>query len=239
MASTSEVTYGSRVANAEKISTHLKSFTGFVAPTTDTTIVNYDLLITTMKTGNSTVASGKTSYSKAVDFRQKHFSKKDDSVARLLSLIISAAQSKLGKKAKEVQDLKSLVAKIRGVKPKKLKKKATPTPEEEETVSQSVRSYGSITQTFADIIASLVALDNNYAPVRAEIKLPALQAKLVKITDANNAVTTTFGALKKAVDDRLEMYATLSERTQRIKDAVKSQYSLNSTEYKLIKGLRV
>jgi hypothetical protein len=239
MASTSEVTYGSRVANAEKISTHLKSFTGFVAPTTDTTIVNYDSLITVMKTGNSTVATGKTSYSKAVDIRKKHFTKEDDSVSKLLSLIISAAQSKLGKKAKEVQDLKSLVAKIRGIKPKKLKKTTTPTPALEETVSQSVRSYGSITQTFADIVAGLVALGTNYAPVRAEIKLPALQAKLVEITAANNAVTTTFGALKKAVDNRLEMYANLSERTQRIKDAVKSQYGLKSTEYKLIKGLRV
>jgi hypothetical protein len=35
MASFSENTFGSRIANAEAISTHLKSFTGFVAPTTE------------------------------------------------------------------------------------------------------------------------------------------------------------------------------------------------------------
>ena len=227
------------MANAEKVSTSLKGFTGYVSPTTDTTIVNNDAFIASLKTENGVVATGETGYSKAVDTRQKHFSKETTSVSKLLSPIVAAVQAKLGKKAKEVTDLKALVAKIRGIKPKKIQPSTTPTPVVADTVSQSVSSYGSITQTFADIIASLVALGANYAPVKTELKLAALQTKLTDITASNNAVTTTFNSLQTAIDARLILYATLTERTQRIKEAVKSQYGVTSTEYKLIKGLKV
>lgn len=46
MASISENTFGARIANAEAISTHVKSFTGFEAPTPDTSIASIDTLIT-------------------------------------------------------------------------------------------------------------------------------------------------------------------------------------------------
>ena len=75
MASNSEVTFGARVANAETISTHLKSFTGFIAPTPNTTIPNYDVLITSLKTENTGVATKKANYSAAVETRQKLFFK--------------------------------------------------------------------------------------------------------------------------------------------------------------------
>jgi hypothetical protein len=54
LASTSEVTFGARIANAEALSTNLKGFVVYVPPTTYTSIVNYDTLIASMKTENST-----------------------------------------------------------------------------------------------------------------------------------------------------------------------------------------
>ena len=38
---------------------------------------------------------------------------------------------------------------------------------------------------------------------------------------------------------RLNEYSTLSSRSQTIKDAVKSQYGIQSSEYKLIKGYKI
>lgn len=234
MASTSEVTFGARIANAEALSTNLKSFTGYVAPTTETSIANYDALIASMKTENSGVATKKIAYSTAVEARQKHFVKESTSISKMLSPIVAAVRAKMGKSSKEVADITALMTKIRGEKPKKPKEGDTP-----ETVSQSERSYGSMTQNFSDIVTTLTALGADYSVVQNNLKLPALLTKVADITAANNAVTSTYSALKTTVDNRANKYADLSERKQRIKESVKSQYGLNSTEYKLIKGLKV
>ena len=241
MASNSEVTFGARVANAETISTHLKSFTGFVAPTADTSVANYDTLIAALKTNNSGIATQKLAYSTAVDTRAKLFFKTPDSVEKLLSPITAVVKAKLGKTSKQATDIAALAVKIRG---EKKKKDDTPPVEgtegeKKEPVSQSERSYGSMTQHFADIIATVTALDKDYAPANANINVDALTTKIDTIKTANNNVTATYGALKTSVDSRQNQYDDLSARIQRVKDAVKSQYGNKSTEYNLIKGLKV
>lgn len=234
MASTSEVTFGAKIANAEALSTNLKGFVGYVAPTTDTTIANYDALIASMKSENSSVATKKLAYSVAVDVRQKHFLKEPTSISKMLSPIVAAVRAKMGKSSKELADITAQLTKIRGEKPTKPKEGDTP-----ESVSQSERSYGSMTQNFSDMVATLTALGSNYSVVNPNLKLPALLTKVTEVTAANNAVTATYGSLKSTVDSRAKNYQELSERTQRIKESVKSQYGVGSTEYKLIKGLKV
>lgn len=234
MASTSEVTFGAKIANAEAVLTNLQSFTGYVAPTKNTSIVNYDALITSLKTENSSVATNKLAYSTAVDVRQKHFVKEPTSINKILSPIVASVRATMGKSAKEVADITSLMTKIRGEKPPKLKEGDTA-----DKVSQSERSYGSMTQNFSDIVTTLTALGANYAVVQPNLKLPALLTKITDVTAANNLVTTNYAALKTTVDSRVKNYEALSETTQRIKESVKSQYGVASTEYKLIKGLKV
>ncbi|MDI9364171.1 MAG: hypothetical protein QM541_04405 [Flavobacterium sp.] len=241
MASFSENTFGARIANAEAISTHLKSFTSFVAPTTDTSIASIDILIASVKTENSRIATNKFAYSTAVDVRAKLFFKTPDCVEKLLSPITAAVKAKLGKTSKPATDIAALAIKIRG---EKKQKNDTPAAEGTERkkvdpVSQSERSYGSITQHFANIIAIVTALGTNYAPVNATINVAALTTKIETIKTANNTVTSTYAALKTSIDGRQSLYEDLSARTQRIKDAVKSQYGVGSSEYKLIKGLKV
>lgn len=242
MASTSETTFGARVANAEKISAALKTFTGFVAPTPETSVVNYDALIAALKTKNADVATRKTNYSAAVETRQKLFFKDNDSVLKLLSPISSALRAKLGKTAKPVTDVMALVVKIRGekkAKPKDPKPADAQAEATKDTVSQSEKSYGSITQTFNDIVTSITTLATDYAPVNANIKLPALNTKLAAITAANTGAANTFALLKTSYVARVNVYDDLSDRTQRIKEQVKSQYGTSSTEYGLIKSLKV
>ena len=234
MASTSEITFGTRIANAQAISTHVKSFTLYQPPTASTSIASYDELIVGMKAENNSVATKKHAYTLAVDVRQKHFVKEPTSIGKILSPIVAAVRAKMGKSSKEVAEITALMVKIRGEKVKKAKEGDTA-----DTVSQSQRSYGSVTQKFSDIVSTLSALGDNYAAVNPNLQLPALLAKVADITTANNSVTTTYGELKTSVDTRTHKYADLSERTQRIKEAVKSQYGVNSIEYRLIKGLSV
>lgn len=234
MASTSEATYGAKIANAAAIATHLKSFNGYIAPTAETTIANYEALITSIKVENNNTSLKRSEYSIAVETRQKHFVTHPSSIAKLISPISSVVKAKLGKTSKEVNDVASLIAKIRGERATKPKEGDT-----KEKISQSERSYGSMTQNFADIVSTLTALGANYAPVNELIKLPNLQAKIAEINQANNLVTSTYGGLKVSADQRNTLYETLAERTQRIKESIKSQYGVSSTEYKLIKGLSV
>ena len=241
MASNSEITFGAKIANASKISANLKTFTGYVAPTTNTSIPNYDALIASITSENTGVATKKAAYSAAVDVRQKLFFKDKDSVLKILSPVTSAVRSKLGKKAKAVTDLTALVVKIRGAKKAKGKdpKANNAGKEDKEVISNSERSYGSITQNFSDIITTLVSLGTSYAPANSDFALAALQTKLVSIKAASDTTTTTYAALKTGIKNRLSQYDDLAEKTQRIKESVKSQYGVKSTEYALIKGLKV
>jgi hypothetical protein len=234
MASNSEATIGAKVANAEKISTHLKSFIKYAPGDDALTEAALSVLVNSTKEKNNESAAALRGYSASVDIRQKLFQKDSNSVKKLLSPIGSAIRSAYGKSSKETADFSGMIAKIRGIKVKKAKKDP-----DAESVSQSETSYGSITQNFSDIIASLETLGDKYAPANNDITLATLKDKLKIVTESNNAVTASFGALKEKRDDRLELYKQLNAVTQRIKDAVKSQYGFNSTEYNLIKGLKV
>jgi hypothetical protein len=90
------------------------------------------------------------------------------------------------------------------------------------TLSHSEKSYGSITLTFSYIIATLTTLGTDYAPANPIHKLTALETKLAAITTTSNNVTNTYGLLKTNYVSRAGIYTDISERTQRIKEQVKS-----------------
>lgn len=157
-------------------------------------MVNYDALIASFKGENNSIASKKSAYSKAVDVRQQLFFKSSDSVTKLLSPVTSAVRAKLGKSAKPVADITALVVKIRG--------------EKKEAVSQSQRSFASITQHFTDIVTTLTDLGADYAPANNAYKLLVLNTKVANIKKANDDVTTTFGTLKSGFDTRAAFMQT-------------------------------
>jgi hypothetical protein len=234
MASQSEVTFGARLSNAESILTHLQSFTGYTPPSRDYAPANLQSLITSIKTQNNSAAGSMQAYSAAVDKRQQLFEKNNDSLAKIMSPIGAAVRAAFGRSSKEIADMNGLIIKIRG---KKIKKGAAVPGAD--FISQSERSFGSLTQAFADMIAVLSNYGTGYQPANESIKVPALTIKLQELTQSNTAVTAAYGTLKQNRDDRGEQYKTLTTTVNGIKDAVKSQYGLRSTEYVLIKNLKV
>ena len=234
MASTSEVTLGARVGNAEKLLTNLQSFTDYTAADPTLSIANLTRIIKDVRTKNTETASSAQGYSTSVDVRQSLFQKAENSLIKVLSLVGAAVRSSFGKTSKEYADISAMITKIRGIKVKRSVKDPTA-----DFVSQSERSYGSMTQNFSDLITTLENYGGKYAPANNEIQIATLKAKLSKLNDANVSVTSTYGAQKEKRDDRGELYKNLTAVTQRIKDGVKAQYGLSSTEYNLIKGLKV
>ena len=149
MASNSEVTFGARLNNASTLHTHLLAFKDYAPSNENQTAAALLAAITPIKAQNSKTAGDKQAYSSAVEKRQKLFKKDPDSLLKLLSPLGAAVRSIFTKTSKEAADIAAMIVRIRGVKIKK--DKAEPTAE---SVSQSEKSFGSMTQTFADIIAT-------------------------------------------------------------------------------------
>ncbi len=234
MASASERTFGSRIYNAEQMATQVSTYAGYVALTPETAIPAYSAFIAQLKIENSSIATAASNYTVAVDARQSQFIKSPTSLIKTLSPILAFTKAKFGKQSPQTEKITSLINQIRGESTTKLKRN-----DEGEFVSNSHRSFGSQTQNFENIIATLTSFGQDYSPTNPDITIPKLKVKLEDLNAANTRVTTTFSQLTPLTDNRQKEYDTLSKRSQTIKDTVKSQYGAQSSEYKLIKGYKI
>lgn len=107
----------------------------------------------------------------------------------------------------------------------------------EETISRSEKSYGSQLQNFTDIIDLLQRFGADYAPSNIAVKISTLQALQNEAILLNNKVSVTYGAFKPKINERQTGFKNLNDTANRIKEMVKSQYGIDSQEYKLIRKL--
>ncbi len=237
MASTSETSFGAKLRNAQDLVTYITGFTGYVPPRTQETAASMTTLINSIIATNATESSQQENYKIAVDARQSAFSKKTGSVDKLLSPIKGAVDAQYGKKSTEAEALNAIIKKMRAT--KLTKAPADPTkPEQASTISQSERSYGSITQSFNDIINTLSQF-TGYNPTNNTIKVATLQTVATQLTTLNTTVIQKIQPLKTTRASRQAQYTDLKDRVQRIKSYVKAQYGNTSAEYNMIKGLSI
>lgn len=234
MASLSESSFGKRLDNAQALATHLQSFTNYAELNAELSIANLNAKVQELLTNNSQVATKSQSYSMSVDAKQKIFLKEPNSIAKIVTPIIANVRSIYGKNATETENIGSLVTKIRGIKVAR-----SSTSETTENVSQSERSYGTMLQTFSDLITTLTTFGANYTPTNAECSVIKLTQKRDLATQINTKSIQDFGALKIARESRTNKYELLSQICQRYKETVKAQYGMQSVEYKLVKGLKI
>ena len=234
MASTTEKTYGSRLANAQKLATHLTGFTDYAPATPECSLTNYQTLITDITTNNSEIANFSSLFSTDAQDRQELFIESPTGMLKRLTPISAYTKALFGKTSKEAELVVALVNKLRGEKTNKYKKDETG-----EWVSQSQRSYGSMTQNFSDLIDTLISFGAPYAPSTDNITIDKLKELLEQLNESSEKVTQSYGKLKMQQDVRVTQYEDLTSRSSRIKETVKSIYGVSSTEYKLIKGLKI
>jgi hypothetical protein len=233
MKSNSEISYGARIGNAEKLVTTLASFPGYLPQKPEFSIQNLRSLIDALKKQNDNMASKKQSYSLAVENRKKHFDKDNISIKKVISPINGTVKASFGKTAKEATDVASIIAKIRGANIKSSKKT------DEKTVSQSFQSFSSKTQFFADLVVYLQNFGTDYNPSNVNVQLDTLNTLLTNATSANNKVMDSFSVFRQNNTIRLNDYYNLSQLAIRIKDNIKSQYGNKSSEYILVKSLKI
>lgn len=233
MRSISERSYGARIGNAEKLVTALQTFTDYQPQKPEFSISEFNAQIIQIKNQNSTVASKKQIYSLEVENRKQLFEKDTYSIKKILSPINATVKASFGKEAKEATDVAGIIAKIRGANTK------SATATDHKTVSQSYQSFSSKTQFFADLITYLTHFGSNYNPSNAALTIANLETLHSNASTANNQVMDSFSQFIQNNDLRIEAYNSLSQTALRIKDNVKSQYGLNSTEYTLIKKLSI
>jgi hypothetical protein len=235
MSSNSEVSYGARIGNAEKLATAVTNFNNYQPLKPEFNIGVLNDLISQIKNDNTLVAGSKQNYSLAVANRKVIFDIGKSSIEKLLSPINNAVKGIYGKTAKESIEVANIIAKIRGANATKSKSSKP----EEQSVSQSYQSYSSKAQFWSDLTVNITAFGANYDPPFASIKMEELNKKYTDAVEANNLVMDTFTKFAQINTTRNNNYDKLSELAQRIKDSIKSQYGFNSTEYKLIKSLKI
>lgn len=234
MPSISETSFGKKLDNAQALATHLQSFGNYAELNAELSIANLNSKVQELLTNNSDVAGKLQSYSISVEAKQNIFTKQPNSIIKIVTPIVANVRSIFGKNSKEAETVNSYTTKIRGI------KVAKPTVgTEPNSVSQSERSYGTMLQTFSDLIVALESLGANYAPSNAECTATNLKQKRDLATQINTKATEDFGKLKIARDSRTTKYSELSELCQRFKETVKAQYGTQSVEYKLVKGLKI
>ena len=191
------------------------------------------VLFRSTETLNPQVATSLFNYRQVVAQRREIYSKSPLSIKRIITPINAYHRAKFGKNSSNYLITKSLVAKIRGIKLK------SETKVDAETHSVSQQSYGSILLNFQNLINDIEALGTQYEPANEAIKLRNLIDIKMQAELSNENVTLAFGNLTPKQDQRLAAFNILAEKAQRIKDYVQSQYGIDSSEYKLVKGLNI
>lgn len=235
MNSTSEVSFGARVGNAESLLTSLTNFVAYQPLKPEFSIENFGNEIRNTKGFNNVVAEKKQNYSLALEKRIQVITKGPGSIEKRLAPINGTVKAIYGKTSKEAKDIAGMIAKYRGANIT-VPKTATPA---DNTVSQSYQSYNSKLQFFADIIVNLSQFGDEYITPNNDIKPDKLQQLYQLGVDVNNEVVTTFTQFSQENARRMDSYKLLSYIATGIKESVKAQYGVRSTEYKLIKGLKI
>ncbi len=237
MVSKTESSFGAKLRRAQDLLTYLKKFKDYNPPRSQETFAEMSTLINGIIAINATESSQYENYKVSVANRQAAFSKKSGSIEKLLSPIKGAIEAQYGKKSTESISVSAIIKKMRAT--KLIKIPADPTKQtQEKTLSQSERSYGSITQYFNDIVNTLTQF-SDYNPSSATLKVSALQALATQLTTLNDTVAEKVQVLKTTRTSRQTQYLELKDRVQRIKSYVKAQYGNDSNEFKLIKGLSI
>lgn len=235
MASQSEKSFGARLRKLQDLVEYIKGWENYQPPRNEESLTELEKLIQSIGTINTSETTKQQKYSTNVKIRQDFYIKKSDSFMKLLVPVRAAVEAQFGKTNTEAKQVGAIVKKMRDTELVKLPADPT-TNTAEKMISQSERSYGSMTQYFNDLITTIAGF-STFKTSNPEISLTALQKKLEDATAANNAVATSLQEIQSVRRSRKELYDDLAERIKRIKAYTKSQYGIKSPEYQSVINL--
>lgn len=233
MASTSERSFGSRIEKAKKLKTFLEGFSNYQPTTGEFSIQELIQAINYAESLNPQVATLLINYRQVVANRRDIYFKTPNSIKKVITPINAYNRGTFGKDSATYLATNALVTKIRGERIKDINVINS------NNYSVSQQSYGSLLLNFKNLINDLESLSTLYDPTNSIITISNLITIKNQAEIANEEVTVAFASLTPKQGERLVAFQVLSSKAQRIKDLVQSQYGIDSSEYKLVKGLNI
>jgi len=235
MTTNRESSFGARLLRAQELATYIGQFQNYAPPRMEESVGSFTELVNQTAWSNTEETQFRQQYNTAVTNRGKAFRKEKGSVLKLLPLIRGQVLAQYGKDSVEFNQIEAIIVNIRDT--RIIIKPATEnTPEK--TMSQSEQSFGSLTQYFSNLVSNLVQLPG-YNPSNPMLQIEYLQNFVAQINQMNIEAAMRFQQLRESRKRRNDNYEMLHDRAQRIKNYVKANYGVDSSEYTLIKSLRI
>ena len=232
MGNFSEVTFGAKHRNAQKVGTYMANFPNFYQPDNKLMPLQFSTLVDEIGAVNISIAAAEQTYRTAISERVKAFKNEPDSIQMLISPLRDSAIVQYGKKSNQLKQIDSIISKMRGT---KISNSATG----DSSISRSEQSFGSQLKNFNDLIATLNGF-NDFAPSNPILQVENLTIRAQQISTLNQIADEALQQRKTLRDKRREvLYPDLKDRAMRIKLYVRSTYGKTSSEYLLIKDLTV
>lgn len=235
MSTNRDNSFGAKQLRAQELSTYISQFQNYAPPRMEESVGGFMELVNQASMVNTEESQFRQVYNTAVANRENAFRRKEGSVTKLLPLIRGQVMAQYGKNSVEFNQIDAIIANIRDT--RVIVKAATETTKEQ-TMSQSEQSYGSMTQYFANLVGNVAQLPG-FNPSNPVLQIGTLQNFVAQITQMNTEVAARLQLLYEVRNRRNAIYADLHDRVLRIKAYVKANYGTNSSEYKLIKGMRI
>lgn len=169
MKSSIESGFGARLQKARELANYINNFDGFSPPKPSDQSDAFSAFIAELENSNAQVFQNLENYRMAVDTRQKIFEKGDSSLMKLALEIRATVIAVYGKKAKEVVLANDYILKMRGTKTIAVPKDPNST-DAIKKVSQSEKSFGSVTQHFQALVVTLTEF-SDYSSSKPELTI--------------------------------------------------------------------
>lgn len=235
MSTNRENSFGARLLRAQELATYIGQFQNYAPPRPEESVSGFTELVNQTAISNTEEAQTRQLYNTAVVARGDAFRKKEGSVTKLLPLIRAQVLAQYGKNSVEFNQIEAIIVNIRDT--RIIIRPATETTSEK-TMSQSEQSFGSMTQYFSNLVSNLAQLPG-FNPSNPILQIGYLQNFITQLNQLNIEAATRFQQLRDSRKRRNANYSELHDRTQRIKNYTKANYGLNSSEYTLIKGMKI
>lgn len=234
MSSTSEVGHAKNVANLQKITQQVTTYSLYNPPVENITVANLQALYTTAAAKLTEVEDKRNANKNAIIIRQTAFENLKSTCTKIVNLL-----EILGLPQGTLDQAKSLNRSIQGG-----SKKTTTPPEEgkeaPKTASTSRQSFTQQAENFG-ILLQLLATLPGYTPNEEDLKLNNLTTYHASLMSATQAVDQTEAELNTKLIERDKiLYADdtgLYTIAQNIKKYVKSLYGATSPEYTTVSAI--
>lgn len=240
MPSTSETGHAKNVANFEDLISFCNGYGASYAPSKEALkIANLQTQLTNSQNVLKEVKTTQTAFNNATNSRMDIFKPLKSLATKIINALDATDAS-----AETVKDARTINRKIQG---QRATPKAAPTPPvagetppADKTISSSQQSYDQLIEHF-DKLIELLAADSNYKPNEKELGLPAVQAKLAELKNANTAVVSTYANWSNSrIARSTTLYNPLTglvNTALNVKKYVKSVYGATSPQYKQVSKL--